>query len=197
MALIELLRKAEVAQDTDFLREGVRVLSQALMELEVSQHLKAERYEHTSERTGQRNGYRERQWDTRVGTIELQVPRVRDGSFLPSLLEPRRRAEQALTAVVQEAYVHGVSTRRVDELEQALGMKGISKSQVSRLCETLDGEVQRFATGAWQAATRMFGWMALSQGAREWPGGVHGRSDRCRRQELGRAGSAGFGCRAE
>ena len=144
MALIELLRKAEVAQDTDFLREGVRVLSQALMELEVSQHLKAERYEHTSERTGQRNGYRERQWDTRVGTIELQVPWVRDGSFFPSLLEPRRRAEQALTAVVQEAYVHGVSTRRVDALVQALGMQGISKSQVSRLCETLDGEVQRF-----------------------------------------------------
>jgi putative transposase len=144
MALIELLRKAEVAQDTDFLREGVRVLSQALMELEVSQHLKAERYEHTSERTGQRNGYRERQWDTRVGTIELQVPRVRDSSFFPSLLEPRRRAEQALTAVVQEAYVQGVSTRRVDELVHALGMNGISKSQVSRLCETLDGEVQRF-----------------------------------------------------
>lgn len=112
MALIELLRKAEVEQDTDVLREGVRVLSQALMELEVSQHLQAERYEHTPERTGQRNGYRERQWDARVGTIELQVPRVRDGSFFPSLLAPRRRAEQALTAVVQEAYVQGVSTRR-------------------------------------------------------------------------------------
>lgn len=144
MALIELLRKAEMEQDADFLREGVRVLSQALMELEVSQHLKAERYEHTPERTGQRNGYRERQWDTRVGTIDLQVPRVRDGSFFPSLLEPRRRAEQALTAVVQEAYVQGVSTRRVDDLVQALGMQGISKSQVSRLCETLDAEVQRF-----------------------------------------------------
>jgi len=144
MALIELLRKAEVEKDTDFLREGVRVLSQALMELEVSQHLKAERYEYTPERTGQRNGYRERQWDTRVGTIDLHVPRVRDGSFFPSLLEPRRRAEQALTAVVQEAYVQGVSTRRVDDLVQALGMQGISKSQVSRLCETLDAEVQRF-----------------------------------------------------
>lgn len=144
MALIELLRKAEMEKDTDFLREGVRVLSQALMELEVSQHLKAERYEHTAERTGQRNGYRERQWDTRVGTIDLQVPRVRDGSFFPSLLERRRRAEQALTAVVQEAYVQGVSTRRVDDLVQALGMQGISKSQVSRMCETLDAEVQRF-----------------------------------------------------
>jgi len=144
MALTELLRKAELEKDTDFLREGVRVLSQALMELEVSQHLKAERYEYTAERTGQRNGYRERQWDTRVGTIELQVPRVRDSSFFPSLLEPRRRAEQALTAVVQEAYVQGVSTRRVDDLVQALGMQGISKSQVSRLCASLDAEVQRF-----------------------------------------------------
>jgi putative transposase len=144
MALIELLRKAELEQDADFLREGVRVLSQALMELEVSQHVKADRYEHTAERVGQRNGYRERQWDTRVGTIELRVPRVRDGSFFPSLLEPRRRAEQALTAVIQEAYVQGVSTRRVDALVQALGMQGISKSQVSRLCQTLDAEVQRF-----------------------------------------------------
>ncbi len=144
MALIELLRKAELEKDTDFLREGVRLLSQELMELEVTQHLKAERYEHTAERTGQRNGYRDRPWDTRVGTIDLHVPRVRDGSFYPSLLEPRRRAELALTAVVQEAYVQGVSTRRVDELVQALGMQGISKSQVSRLCETLDAEVTRF-----------------------------------------------------
>lgn len=100
----------------------------------------------TPERTGQRNGYRERQWDTRVGTIELQVPRVRDGSFFPSLLEPRKRAERALVAVVQEAYVQGVSTRRVDDLVQALGLQGISKSQVSRLCAELDAEVERFRT---------------------------------------------------
>ena len=90
--------------------------------------------------------YRERTWDTRVGTIELQVPRVRDGSFFPSLLEPRRRAERALVAVVQEAYVQGVSTRRVDDLVQALGMQGISKSQVSRMCAELDEEVERFRT---------------------------------------------------
>jgi transposase-like protein len=81
-----------------------------------------------------------------VGTIELQVPRVRDGSFFPTLLEPRQRAERALVAVVQEAYVQGVSTRRVDELVQALGLTGISKSQVSRLCAELDGEVERFRT---------------------------------------------------
>jgi transposase-like protein len=114
------------------------------MEVEVSQHLGAERHERSSERTGQRNGYRERQWNTRVGSIELQVPRVRDGSFYPALLEPRRRAERALVAVVQEAYVQGVSTRRVDDLVQALGLRGISKSQVSRLCEELDAQVERF-----------------------------------------------------
>jgi putative transposase len=144
MGLVELLRKAELQHDSDFLREGVRLLGQVLMELEVSQHIGADRHERTPERTGQRNGYRERQWDTRVGTIDLQVPRVRDGTFYPALLEPRRRAERALVAVVQEAYIQGVSTRRVDDVVQALGMRGISKSQVSRLCEELDAEVERF-----------------------------------------------------
>src|ERR671928_1404799 len=95
MALEDLLRKAELERDADFLREGVRVLSQALMEVEVAQHVGAERYERTAERRGERNGYRERDWDTRVGTIGLRVPRVRDGSYFPSLLEPRRRAERA------------------------------------------------------------------------------------------------------
>jgi len=143
IALADLLRKTEL-EDADFLREGVRVLAQAAMELEVSQHVGAERYERSPDRRGERNGYRDRPWDTRAGTVELRVPRVRDGSFFPSLLEPRRRAERALVAVVQEAYVHGVSTRRVDDLVQALGMAGISKSQVSRLCQELDREVGRF-----------------------------------------------------
>jgi len=144
MALAELVRKAEQQGDVDFLREGVRVLSQALMEVEVSQHLGAERHARSGERAGYRNGYRERPWDTRVGTLELRVPRVRDGGSFPSLLEPRKRAEQAPVAVVREAYVQGVSTRRVDELVKALGLDGISKSQVSRLCQTLDAEVERF-----------------------------------------------------
>jgi transposase-like protein len=133
-------------EEADFLREGVRVLAQELMQIELAEHLGAERHERSAERTGYRNGYRERPWDTRVGTIELQVPRVRDGSFFPSLLEPRRREEKALVAVVQEAYVQGISTRRVDDLVQALGMQGISKSQVSRLCAELDKEVERFRT---------------------------------------------------
>src|SRR5215469_17874027 len=144
MALGDLLRKAQLEQDVDFLREGARVLAQAVMELEVTQQLGAGWHERTPERKGQRNGYRERQWDTRVGTLGLKVPRVRDGSYFPALLEPRRRAERALVAVVQEAYVQGVSTRRVDELVQALGLQGISKSQVSRMCAELDKEVARF-----------------------------------------------------
>lgn len=100
MALDELLRKAQLSDDVDFLREGVRALAQALMEAEVSQHVGAKRYERTSDRTGERNGSRERRWDTRVGSLTLRVPRVRDGSYFPSLLEPRRWAERALVAVV-------------------------------------------------------------------------------------------------
>ncbi len=144
IGLAELLRKAQMEHDADFLKEGVRALSQALMEMEVEEHVGAGRHERTEGRSGHRNGYRERTWDTRAGAIELKVPRVRDGSYFPSLLEPRRRAERALSAVVQEAYVHGVSTRKVDELVKALGMGGISKSRVSRLCEELDEEIERF-----------------------------------------------------
>lgn len=144
IGLLELLRKAMVDHDTDFLKEGVRVLSQALMEMEVEEHVGAARHERSARRVGQRNGYRERSWDTRVGTVELKVPRVRDGGYFPSLLEPRRKTERALAAVVQEAYVHGVSTRKVDDLVKALGMGGISKSRVSELCEELDEEVERF-----------------------------------------------------
>jgi putative transposase len=106
IGLSELLRKAMIEQDADFLKEGVRVLSQALMEMEVEEHVGTARHKRSLGRVGQRNGYRERNWDTRVGTIELKVPRVMDSSYFPSLLEPRRRAERALAAVVQEAYVH-------------------------------------------------------------------------------------------
>jgi transposase-like protein len=148
IGLQELLRKAQMEGNVDFLREGVRVLAQALMEIEIEQHVGASRHERAEGRSGHRNGYRARNWDTRAGTVELAVPRARDSSYFPSLLEPRRRAERALSAVVQEAYVHGVSTRKVDDLVKALGMGGISKSRVSELCEELceelDEEVERF-----------------------------------------------------
>jgi putative transposase len=134
IGLQELLRKARMEHDADLLKERVRVLSQALMEMEVQEHVGAAPHERSPSRTGQRNGYRERSWDTRVGTVELKIPRVRDSSYFPSLLEPRRKAERALAAVVQEAYVHGVSTRKVDELVKALGMGGISKSLMSPSC---------------------------------------------------------------
>lgn len=174
IGLEQLLRKAEMEHDADFLREGVRALSQALMEIEVQEHIGAARHERSAERSGYRNGYRDRSWETRVGTVELKVPRVRDSTFFPSLLEPRRKAERALSAVVREAYVHGVSTRKVDELVKALGMSGISKSQVvSRLCEELDEEVERFRKAVlWKVLIPTCGWTPhTSRPARtvKWP----------------------------
>jgi transposase-like protein len=146
MALLELLRKDEQGADPEFLRDGVRLLAQELMEAEVTEAIGAAPYERTDKRVTSRNGFREREWDTRVGTVELAIPKLRQGSYFPSLLEPRRRHERALLAVVQEAYVHGVSTRKVDALAQALGLNGISKDQVSRICKELDGQVHAFRT---------------------------------------------------
>ncbi len=144
IALTEYLHKLGLEQDKDFLQESVRLMSQMLMELEVQTQTGAAKHERTPERKTQRNGYRERAWDTRVGEIDLRIPKLRAGSYFPSLLEPRRRAEQALLAVVQQAHVEGVSTRKVDELVQALGLTGIDKSQVSRICKGLDEVVQEF-----------------------------------------------------
>ncbi|MGH7293459.1 MAG: IS256 family transposase [Polyangiaceae bacterium] len=128
----------------DFLREVLSMLAHKIMDLEVRRQTGAERHERTAERTNQRNGTRDRPWQTRVGTIDLEVPRLRRGGYVPCFLEPRRRAEKALTAVVQEAYVGGVSTRRVDGLVESLGGSGISKSEVSRLCQELDVGVAEF-----------------------------------------------------
>lgn len=144
ISLLDLLRNIQMTGNLDFLKEGLRVLTEAVMNAEVSSIVGADRYERNDTRLNQRNGYRERSWDTRVGTLDLQVPKLRKGTYFPSLLEPRRRAEQALLSVVQEAYVHGVSTRKVDELAQALGLEGISKSEVSRICKQLDETVQAF-----------------------------------------------------
>lgn len=145
MTFAEYLRKIDVDPDGDFLREGLRLLAQLVMEEEVTQQIGAARYQRTPERTTQRNGYREgREWDTRVGTIELAIPKLRQGSYYPSLLEPRRRAEKALLSVVQQAYIAGVSTRKVEALLQSLGLTGMDKSQVSRICQELDSLVAEF-----------------------------------------------------
>ena len=160
MTLPEHVRKATEDGDSDFLREGVKALARAIMEAEVSELTGAAHGERNPEtRLTSRNGYRERRWDTRVGTIELPIPRVRDGSYFPSLLEPRRRAEKALLAVVQEAYVAGVSTRRVEELVAALGVAGLSKSEVSRICAALDAEVEAFRARALDPAGYPYLWL--------------------------------------
>jgi putative transposase len=133
MSVQELLGKVLADEHADVLRHAVVWLAEQLMEAEVSQVAGAGYGERSGERVARRNGYRERAWDTRVGSIELAIPKLRSGSYFPSFLEPRRRSEQALVAVVQEAYVNGVSTRKVDRLVEALGLAGVSKTP-SRGC---------------------------------------------------------------
>ncbi len=144
VTLSDVLRKMGIEDGEDFLREGVQALVKSLMEVEVSSLTGAGYGERSEERQNRRNGYRPRAWDTRVGTLEVQIPKLRQGTYFPSFLEPRRRAEKALIAVVQEAYVQGVSTRKVEDLVQALGITGISASEVSRVCQELDGAVEAF-----------------------------------------------------
>jgi putative transposase len=142
--MMSLRALVEKAPDPDVLREMIGFAAERLMELEIGALTGAPFGEKSPERLAQRNGYRERDWQTRAGTVELRIPKLRKGSYFPGFLEPRRLAEKALTAVIQEAYVHGVSTRAVDDLVKAMGGTGISKSQVSRLCEEIDGKVKAF-----------------------------------------------------
>ena len=168
MDLLGLLRKRGSDGDVDFLREALRVLVEGIMDAEVSAKIGAEYGERSPERVTQRNGYRSRAWDTRVGTMELRIPKLREGSYFPSLLEPRRRSERALLAVIQQAYVEGVSTRRVDDLVKALGCEGISKSQVSRICSELDGVVDSFLDRPLDGGPYRYLWLdALTQKVRE------------------------------
>ena len=160
MVLLETMRKAITDGGLDFLREGVKVFAEAVMEAEVTELTGvAHGVRDPEHRLTSRNGYRERRWDTRAGTVELAIPKVRDGSYFPSLLEPRRRAERALLAVVQEAYVLGVSTRRVEDLVEALGISSMSKSQVSRICAALDTEVEAFRHRSLLGETYPYLWL--------------------------------------
>jgi transposase-like protein len=150
MALLELIEKGA---DADLVRELLAFASERLMAAEVDQLTGVAAGVRSPERINHRNGYRERGWETRVGRIELAIPKLRKGSYFPTFLEPRRTAEKALTAVIQEAYVHGVSTRSVDDLVKAMGGTGVSKSQVSRLCAEIDERVNAFLSrpieGSW------------------------------------------------
>jgi putative transposase len=150
LPLAELMAKAD---DGDFLRSVAESVLQILMEADVEGMIGAARYERSGERATYRNGYRERALDTRLGTLSLRIPKLRTGAYFPGFLEPRRTVEKALVAVIQEAWIAGVSTRRVDDLVQAMGLSGISKSSVSKLCKDIDervmGFLQRPLTGEW------------------------------------------------
>ncbi len=143
-ANISLAELAEKGADSDLLREMIQHVAQRMMDMDVESLCAAAYGQRSPERLNSRNGYRERLWETRAGSVDLKIPKLRKGSYFPGFLEPRRTAEKALAAVIQEAYIQGVSTRSVDELVRAMGMSGVSKSQVSRLCAEIDERVHAF-----------------------------------------------------
>ena len=193
---IALAELAEKGADADLLREMIQFVAQRLMELDVEGLCAAAYGERSPERLNSRNGYRERLWETRAGTVELRIPKLRKGSYFPGFLEPRRTAEKALAAVIQEAYVQGISTRSVDDLVKAMGMSGISKSQVSRLCEEIDERGERLPRPADRRR------LAVSVDRRDLREGARGRphrlgrgDNRRRRQHRRPARGAGHGDR--
>lgn len=160
IALVSRLEQAASSREPDVLREALRWAIEELMEADVTERLGAAPFERTADRTGQRNGHRPRELDTRLGTLELAIPKLRTGAYFPEwLVEPRRRAERALVAVIQEAYVQGVSTRKVDDLVRAMGASGISKSQVSRICVELDEELRAFRERALTGVRYPYLWL--------------------------------------
>jgi transposase-like protein len=171
MSVTEAAGKLLCSQHADVLREAVRTVVAELMELEVAGLTGAGRYERSPERASHRNGYRQRGWDTRVGSLELAIPRLRTGSYFPSFLEPRRRSERALVAVVAEAYVNGVSTRKVERLVAQMGVESMSRSTVSRLCESLDEQVRLFRERPLEGCYPYLWLDAKAEKVRE-PGGV-------------------------
>lgn len=191
MALRGLLEKSS---DAELLREMIGFAAERLMALEVAGLTGAGHGERSESRINQRNGYRERDWQTRAGTVELRIPKLRRGSYFPAFLEPRRTAEKALTAVIQEACIQGISTRSVDDLVRAMALDGVSKSQASRLCAEIDERVQDFLTrpieGDWSYLSLDATYVKVREAARIVPVAVTiavGGNNDGRREALGMA----------
>ena len=164
MTIEEVVKKVLLDEHADVIREAVKAVAAEMMELEVSELIGAERGERRPEdRATHRNGYRPRRWDTRAGEIELQIPKIRQGSYFPSFLEPRRRSEQALLAVVQQAYVCGVSTRRVDQLVESLGLRISRSPRSAASARRWMSTSRRSGRGRWRAATRTCSWTPRSR----------------------------------
>ena len=165
-----LFEQIEKRADSDFVRELLAFAAERLMTVEVEALTGAAHGERTPERVNHRNGYRERAWETRAGRIDLRIPKLRQGSYFPSILEPRRTVEKALIAVIQEAYIQGISTRSVDDLVKAMGMGGISKSEVSRLVREIDERVNAFLNrpieGEWRYVWIDATYVRVRQGGR-------------------------------
>jgi transposase-like protein len=196
MGAAELLRKyLESPAGSDLLGEMVKMAAELLMDADVDVLCNAGYGERSDDRVNSRNGHRERRWDTRAGTISLDIPKLRRGTYLPSLLEPRRRAEQALVSVICQAYVEGISTRRVDDLVRSMGIDGMSKSQVSELAKNLDVKVAQFRNRSLRRGPlhlRLAGCLV--------PQGARGRTrrqpgDRCRHRRERRRSSGDPRCR--